>query len=131
MGAAIHTAGPQELLEASSAGVWQGGGVGYDPTALVFQGDCPSYPSHKTNPVLPCRSALGGKQEARPGRAGPSGHPQSYRSSSSQTLFSASGKRGEGSRVCPKELNVRQGDPTEVSGRGPHCAPPGHMTQRL
>lgn len=69
MGAATHTAGPQELLEASSAGIWQGSGVGCDPTAPVFQGDCPSDPSHKTNPVLPCQSALGGKQEAKPGRA--------------------------------------------------------------
>lgn len=44
----------RRLVQASGRAVgWGEAPSGHwDPTALVFQGDCPSDPSHKTNPVL-------------------------------------------------------------------------------
>lgn len=42
-------------VQVSGRAVGWGGTPGghWDPTTLVFQGDCPSDPSHKANPVLP------------------------------------------------------------------------------
>lgn len=109
--------------------------MGWDPTALVSQGDCPSDPSHKTNPITQDkpRASLLVSSGRKTGSQGRQGDQATHGPAGPQVAGHCSvpvADRGEGSRVCPKELNVRQGHPTKVSGRGPTVPHPGHATPK-
>lgn len=109
-GSYTHTAGLRSCWRPAAQASGRAAGWGATPLPLFSRVTVPQ--THHTRQTLcfPVRQLW--EVNRKPGQARRPGHPRSYRSSSSRTLSSASGERGEVSRVCPKELNVRQGDPT-------------------